>query len=501
MSTISKWIIILAIASSTEVASQSPDNTVRADVCGTNPAAARYALSSGKSTGYVSYAFDRYGDASLTQTGQGGEMLTIGAMSWMPLDTVQTVWGWASYSTGRHRDIRWANAVDIDRVGPYVIGDGVGGDLSAQVYDFGGGYARGLGRKFTLGVSLGYRAEIDYRRRDPRLKAIVSDLDLAAGVSYRLPRDMQVAASVSFNLYNQDDDVDYYSSDNALRVYPLTGLGTVYSRFSGMTGDFATAYKGIGWGVGLALLPSSPDARRLTVSVRMDDSTTDLIMRGYNNLTLTQLERKVYGVSVSRPVGIGTVVLTPEVEAWYHDVSGRENLFGSAVGNVYEKIGSRTPYSHTTLDACVRVKTRWTVSSDASIVFAPGVSFITDSEEMSATDRRLDYRVVTPSLQVDWSQRWSSLWSTGLKGMAGRRMAKPTEVRLTGLDVNDAIGSMVVADYDYLTSDATDFGGELSLTRRLRGRISLELNVRYVHSIVVGHDSRRQLLSSLSVNF
>ncbi|MDE7397116.1 MAG: hypothetical protein K2M98_05255, partial [Muribaculum sp.] len=412
-------------------------------VCKDNPAASSVLDTTSISRGFILVDNAKNGNASLAQIGTGDFMWTIGAESWLPIDSLQTVWGQASYTNDHRRNIRWANAVDIHRVGPYVIGDEVGGNLSVQIYDFGGGYARRIGEIFTVGLSIDYRAEIDYRQRDPRLRAIVSDLNLSGGVSYAIWYDMLVAAGVMYNLYNQDDDVDFYSVNNSVRVYPLTGLGTTYSRFSGLSGDFSTAYKGYGWGVNVALLPARTEACRLTLSLGMDKEETRLILRGYNNLNLTKLNHTAYNLALARPVKIRNVVFSPRANIRLDSYCGTENLFGSAVGNVYEQIGSRSTYKKHNFDADVAVNVRMKAGIGSTINVMPSMSYYSQSEKMTASDRELAFNLLIPALDMSWATTWSSIWYTSLNAGVNYRYARITAERLPGLDDADAIGAMV----------------------------------------------------------
>lgn len=194
-----------------------------------NPSAMFYRDSVSLST--LSFSADRTEEEKpvMEQLGDGHLLFGLSAASYSRLGQSSVVWGDAAFTTGSYRDVRWSDCIDYRRIAPYVLGDEAGGNLSTRCYSFSGGYAKNIGR-WSAGVEAGYRAEIAYRNRDPRVKTVVSDLDISLGASYEVNSGHVIGLDADLNVYNQNCDLDFYSPVNEINTYTLTGLGTYYRR-------------------------------------------------------------------------------------------------------------------------------------------------------------------------------------------------------------------------------------------------------------------------------
>ena len=197
-----------------------------------------------------------------------------------------TVWGEASYMTGKVHDIKWNSTSDYDLLQPYILSDTLGGDIRRERYSISGGYTTNI-NKWQLGAEMHVRAEQEYRSRDPRMRGIVTDLTLRMGGGYDLGH-YRLGAAVEGNIYKQTNSVAFYREEGVIPEYQMTGLGTEYSRFSG---DKRSLYYD-GGGVAIMLHASwepqsAGNKKRITVLPRLD--------------TLTILGARVMSMWAARP--------------------------------------------------------------------------------------------------------------------------------------------------------------------------------------------------------
>lgn len=161
-------------------------------------------------------------------------------------------WGNARYTYGQRQAVIGNETSDYLLLFPYIMSDTAGGDLVYEHYSFGGGYARG-NDKIRWGVSGHYSAKQEYRKVDPRPRNIVSDLDIAASLAFRLPGSYSIGMGFQGGLYNQSNQVDFYNPLGGPPVYNMTGLESYHSRFSANHTDID--YAGGRYGASLSLSP------------------------------------------------------------------------------------------------------------------------------------------------------------------------------------------------------------------------------------------------------
>ena len=135
------------------------------------------------------------------------------------------------YNKKEQINIRWNSTSDYDLLAPYVLADTVGGNTLGERYMFSGGYSTSIG-KWYVGAEMLFRAEQEWRKRDPRMRGIVSDLTVKLGTTYKVTDNYQIGAALSGNIYKQSNDVDLYNEQGGAAQYIMTGLGTYYKRFS-----------------------------------------------------------------------------------------------------------------------------------------------------------------------------------------------------------------------------------------------------------------------------
>ncbi len=381
-----------------------PVSHTRDAVCEANPATMVWLDTVSISTIGVSACYDRQSQAVIQQLGKGGHDFSVNASSYTRLRAASCLWGNAGFKTGVTRDVRWTECIDYLRLAPYVLGDGVGGDLSAREYTFSGGYGKNFGR-WSVGATAAYRAEIAYRDRDPRVKTVVSDLALTLGGAYSLTSRYALGLDVAIDIYRQNCDVDFYNPVNDINTYPLTGLGTYYKRFTGCENS---GYQSDGWSAGMQLV--STDGYGFSSAFGISRGRMEQRLRNYNNLTLAYADHSDIGFLLTHVSRLSSSLrFAPSVNVSVGSRKGVENLFGTSSGGSYDIIGSRSNYRQSLTMATLTLPLE--ISRGTSVITAtPRVTYGTVSARVVDIDRRLDVSGITPGMRIDYSKITSASW-------------------------------------------------------------------------------------------
>lgn len=345
-------------------------------------------------------------EAETVQEGTGHLLGSIEATSFMPLSATTAVWGSAGFTSGQYRGILWNNSADYSLVAPYVYGDSVGGNLQTRQYTFSGGYS-GRSNGWGWGAEASYRAVIDYRNRDPRDKIVVSDLSIDAGASRELPNGYIVGLSGGLRIYNQESDVEFYNPNNDIRAYALTGLGNYYSRFSGNS-NLNTAYKGTAGRASLQYLPKAGCGLMITVDGKY--TAIRQILRDFNNLDLTRSDTYSIELKAAYSFRSGKALMVPTLQASFNRKLGFENIFGSSVGNNYEKIVRKRNYYADRAEAQLALPVEIPLTAYFSLSVEPAAYARYQTEDYRKPHRRFASLLVGPSLNITGSWRIAPLW-------------------------------------------------------------------------------------------
>lgn len=458
-----------------------PGRLIYDAVCRSNAAAMVYRDSVSRSSMGLSFLYDTQSRPVLAQNGDGYRDFMVRADSYTRLGDKSVVWGDASFTTGKMRNIRWADCIDYERLAPYVLGDPAGGDLSTREYDFSGGYATHLGR-WSVGVFGSYRAEIASRNRDPRLRAIVSDLNIEIGLTRRVSDSYVVGAKAALEIYRQNCDLDFYNPLNDINTYPLTGLGTYYNRFSGNSNE-AAGYQADGGRVGVQLL--SRELKGFNCYLVYGRERVQQRLRDYNNLTLAYLTHSSLGALVSYRFQINkSLRVAPVVSMDYDDRRGTENLFGTAIGSGYEVIGERDNYRLTRYRLSVGVPVEFT-HGNSCLSVAPALTGTGVECKVIDVDRRVCVRGLAPGLSAGYSGLMSGsvLLKAGLSADYSMNRAPESRnnllTQLSAIDDKDLAAS-VAGNYEMLKADCLRLGAEIGVGKMISQVLySININYRY----------------------
>lgn len=416
----------------------------------------------------VGYAVRTSDEAIMTQEGKGQRGFSFDSRSYMPLSDRSVVWGRASYENADRLDVRWCDAVDYQLISPYVLGDSVGGDLSMQRYSFGGGYAAAAGR-WRFGVSAFYRAEIDSRNRDPRLKVIVSDLDLRLGSSYALSQNYSIGLSAALRVYNQDNDLDFYNPVNNIRTYALTGAGTYSSRFSGNNSN--ASYSFVGFSTGLQLHPSTEYG--FAFSGGYSYYKMGQVLKDLNNLTLGEVSSHTFSAQAAKNFRIGSVSLGIVADVWWNRRIAGENLFGTSVGNSYDKISTRYFYYNDKVDCNIRIPLEISFDDSGRLTVAPKLAFAYSHENYRRPHRDIEWRSISPALELTYVSKCGNKWLMEYGIIGGWRSGTRMNFELDGMNPYSSLYTMVANDYGHASSDGGYCSAGIEADRIIASSVAL----------------------------
>ncbi len=278
--------------------------------------------------------------APIPQLGTGQRTMTVDANTLQQLSTKNRMWGNASYRNGVTYNVTWNETAHYDRLRPYVMGDGRGGDMHFEQYELNGGYAW-QHRRMMGGITLGYCALSQYRSRDPRPNNTVSSLRANAGLACKITGKLALGISLHGEKYKQINELIYMNELGAQKEFHLTGLGNDFTRFSGTSNR--AFYTGAAFGGSIDMSPVTDTG--LSATIAYDLTYTKKILTDLNRIPINSLKI----TKVTTEVAWKHPSFGIKLQGDYSQRKGKDNMFGDAIGNVYLQIGAREQYTE---DAC-----------------------------------------------------------------------------------------------------------------------------------------------------
>lgn len=287
--------IIALLLSATSITAATPDSTIvehnsmwtPASNCAlANPAIHGMAYKHTLTQFNYQGSFSQQNTAFVLEKGKGANSHTLFASTFLRLSPISSAWGEASYTTSQQKEIRWHSISDYELLAPHIIADSIGGNTQLEKYWFKGGYSAQFGN-WNAGGEMAFRAQQEYRDYDPRMRSIVSDLQLKAGLA-RFFNHYRVAMHAGVNVYKQTVNIDFYQETTESPEYFMTGLGSYQPRFSGKkTGSF---YQG--GGVDLSFTLDAPETTGWHGDISLAKRHYERIANEFNSLPITQLYKE-----------------------------------------------------------------------------------------------------------------------------------------------------------------------------------------------------------------
>lgn len=386
-------------------------------------------------------------EAFVEEQGKGYILPSLGIDTWLRLSEKTAVWGGASYMTGTQRKVVWNSTSDYDILQPYILADTLGGDTRRERYAVSGGYASRW-RQWLLGAEVLFRAEQEYRDRDPRMRGIVTDLTLRAGVARRFLDAYSIGAAIEGNIYKQTNSVAFYNEEGVIPEYQMTGLGTDYTRFSG--DKRSIYYEGGGAALSVQLSPES--SKGVYGALHFDEHRYHRHLSDYNSMPLTDLYiervRATFGwkrEASSRLAVYGRFDYTRR--------TGDERVVGTSDGNAYPTVASLTMYKNRLTDVSVGAvygRAMWNLS------LCGGWQDV--AESYAWPERRLDYSRAYGRLQGQLFVRVAAQWLLTFDAHAAYTANLDGTTVMPYANMDAKMTEMVNHKRDYAQASYTDLG-------------------------------------------
>ena len=384
--------------------------------------------------------------AFVPEKGTGYALPYLCVTTFHPLNQRSTVWGEASYMTGKVHNLKWNSTSDYDLLAPYILADTLGGDTRRERYSVSGGYATRI-NKWLLGAEMHVRAEQEYRSRDPRMRGIVTDLTLRLGGGYDLGRYC-LGATVEGNIYKQTNSVAFYREEGVIPEYQMTGLGTEYSRFSG---DKRSLYYD-GGGVAVMLHVSPINQNGPYADVTLDEHRYHRKLAEYNSMPLTDL----YNEHATATIG------------WKQKRNYNAAVYGHIdytrrTGN--EHVGGTSDARYFPVIACLTMYKGHTLDTYAGAIYGRGnmnvnitAGYREVSEEYVYPHRQMDASHFYGKLQGQCYIRPADKWLLTMNAHVSYYAKVSDKLNMPLANMDDAFIRLIQHKHQFATANYTDFG-------------------------------------------
>lgn len=375
--------------------------------------------------------------------------------SYLHLSPSLTVWGNASYTTGKIKGQKWASSSDPQLLSPYTLADSIGGKTTHETYRFGGGVALKIG-DWMLGTDARYRAQHEYRTTDPRTRNIVSDLHLKASVGHRIGAYM-LSSALSAQVYKQNNSVVFFREQGSTNEFLLSGLGAYNPRFT--NSDSQVSFEGEDLGISVDLVPLSSSGWYASTSFRR--FSVERILNGFNSLPLNRLRRYHTQASVGYDFHHSWWQKV-YLQAYYIKKIGEENIIGDNTLQAYPVLASIANYK-----ACLQGASAGFTVRHQGLTLMPQMAYQAERESYLDT-RRKSHHNLSMALQSEYRWTLPRQTSLTLQSHLSYRKALSSSLTLPQLNEYDEPTQMVRYNYRQAAADAY--------------RVSLSL--RYEHPLV-----------------
>ncbi len=427
-----------------------------------NPALMQSLYTRSRSEIAAAYDWSSASRPVLYQLGDGHAYASVTADSYIRLSPATSVWGGASYRTGRRRNVTWCSTADYLLLYPHVMGDTLGGSLSSERYTFRGGWASRIGR-FTLGAAADFRAEHEYRTTDPRPRCIVTDLSISIGATYALGC-YTAGLNAGARFYKQTNSVKFFREAGVIPEYQMVGLGADYKRFSGS--NASAYYKATAWSAGLDLRPAASGA---VLSTSYAYTPYRRIMPNYNALPMTTLYvERLLGEAGWRHTAARTRwSLTAAAD--YERRTGDEHIAGNASASEYRVVATLTTYRNHTLTLSAQATAERTLARGTAALRLRG-GYTDFAADYLSPHREMAFAKAFGEAAAQWKHafrggQWLSAdLSAAYRARTSRRIAMPYAT------MDDAATRLADNTYAWLTADRLDLAASLRLDLPLRTR-------------------------------
>ena len=319
----------------------------------------------------------------LLQEGKSSQIVSFNASSYKKQKNNQTIWGAASYINTQLNSVKWNNNLDLDRIGPFVMADSLGGKTNVQAYQFSGGYSKAVGR-FNWGAQISYQAALSFKTIDPRPKNTTSDLELTVGGNYAIGSKYKLGVHAAINRYIQTSTISFSSEVQRAALYQMNGLGNYNFYFSSRSEksaftNFTHKYQ-LSFG-------STDNTLAFNAGFIKGTLTKDTFLdSGSSSYEINRLANQGFFINVLKAVPLNhEVTIAAKIDIQTTNKSGIETYYTNNT-DILQKLLEKENYKHTTNN--LRFQTFFNYKRNkANLSIAPYY------RQLKNTEKRLDQEV------------------------------------------------------------------------------------------------------------
>lgn len=482
-----------ALAQDTDIIEHNSIENIPTNDIRLNPAI--YAISFSKSKSALELSSLIKYASSPIQIQQGTNKLSTNAKSstFLKLSTKSTVWGCLSYKRTKTNNIAWNSTSDYPMLEPYVLADTVQNNNYNEKYLFTGGYAKTL-NKWCVGTEMYFRAEQDWRIRDPRMRGIVSEFNLKIGSTYQF-KNYYLGANFNMNIYKQNNDVNIYNELGGATEFFMTGLGTYNKRFSTIIN--AISYKGKGFGLSTAIFPINKQG--IYTNILIERKKYEAFSDAYNSLPLTFLYKNRFkSVIVYRTKGIN--YFNYYISAEYNKKYGNENIVGNPTASDYPVLATLTMYKQSITDIVIGVL--YTIKSKSIWNFNQNIGLNKNITTYVYPKRRCNISHLTLETSIQRIVQVNKKIIIDCKLNASLYNNLYSTINIPLADMEKVLCEMVIYNYKKLSDNMLLLNANIAIYRQLKNKnnkIFVRLNNYFT---TVNHNTQHLCLElTCGINF
>ncbi len=382
----------------------------------------------------------------LQQKGNGKNLWGAEVYSLQKPDDRTTVWGNASYTQGKNKQVVWNENSDYDLIYPYVAADSVGGDMKFENYRFSGGYSKKINTS-TLGITGSYEATLSYRDIDPRPKNTAAHFSLAMGANKLMFRKFRVGAYVDAEKYTQKHYLSFVSNQGYPMIYNMSGLGNYNELLSGKLRQ--AYYEGWSYGGGLQIFEA--DNKNWYLNIGLKKFNLDKLLTEYADLNASKIDEQQFTFSAGKFFDTGKTIWGISAEGSSRERKGTENLFLNENSRNYLQIGSVEKYNHR-INTIIFKGLIETGNEKAKSSLLPFFGWIQEKEKYSSPTSSIELSKVMYGADYQWLKTFEHQQTLSVTlGLSATNVYQKDA--LFNNSGKPAINSMLRENYAFQSSD------------------------------------------------
>jgi hypothetical protein len=459
-----------------------------------NPAAIRF-LPLAKHTEVVAaYQTRTSNQLYLRSDGNQSNQTKLGAWGYTQKER-QTVWGSASYAKGTDSNIRWTNASDAQKTGPYVLADSTGGNRHFERYEIEGACAKGLSWG-NVGLAAHYRAEGTYRLRDPRAATTVSDLHLKLGWTHQTG-NYELGLAIGAESYFQRATGSNYAPDRKDKFYLLYGFGLFNTKYSTTQSNYTYYYNGLYAGTHAFVRPRNQNSGWLGSIAASNGQTTPKL----NNITPAFFHSQTMHADAGYQWAHNSNIHQAKLVAQYQLGRGTEQQYETVVTNEQTQttdqrlISKSNKYQSTQAQVGLLLKSEFNRNGNQLTAMLKPEFLMDQSVYRTTTYRQsIDQGILNTALAY---ARRSSKAVKAIELNAA--YAHTFSSQLVTPESNAIVSGQVLPDFAFRSASTLHLGGILRYTHKLRQNHALKAQLEA--SRISASQSRHSLKYQFSLAY